>query len=40
VAAHPHVARAELIFEPGIDALRGTALIVAYLLGKLVLIRP
>src|SRR4029077_7734359 len=27
---------AELIFEPGIDALRGTALIVAYLLGKLV----
>src|SRR4029077_17617800 len=34
--AHPHVAPAELIFEPGIDALRGTALIVAYLLGKLV----
>ena len=36
MAAHPRVAPAELIFEPGIDALRGTALIVAYLLGKLV----
>ena len=34
--AHPDVAAAELIFESAIDALGGTALVVAHVSGKFV----
>ena len=34
VAAHPHIAPAEIILEAAIDPLGGAALVVAHLLGK------
>ena len=36
MAAHAHIARAELVLEPGIDALGRASLVVAGVLGKLV----
>src|ERR1700730_18826492 len=34
VAAHPHVAPAEIILEAAVDPLGGAALVVAHVLGK------
>src|SRR6516165_6652776 len=36
MTAHPHVAPAEVIFEPAIDTLGCAAFVVAHVLGKLV----